>query len=249
MAHQNRLEAKCRLCLQEVTNFNYTVNNLTIKSFLQENYEDAPAFQNEEDNKFSKNVCNSCYQKISNYQATAHKHKEKHRRVKPDKKPAFDKPLPPYNFPTENDFKHSDNCKVCGNEEAGEGSTKTPQVETPQVLASPGSYKRKDTSPIEMPKTKRLNIRRPGTGRKTLFIDKMEEEDEDDPEAEMHIVSTFGTKISSEREIVKEENINDKSVASVFNCTICGKLPRIIKHLDSCGHMFCETCIYEWKKV
>ena len=90
MAHQNRLEAKCRLCLQEVTNFNYsyyTVNNLTIKSFLQENYEDTPAFQNEEDTKFSKKVCNSCYKKISNYQAAAHKHKENHIRVKPDKKP------------------------------------------------------------------------------------------------------------------------------------------------------------------
>ena len=64
-------------------------------------------------------------------------------------------------------------------------------------------------SPIETSKTKRKHIRQPGTGRRTLLMEKFElmKVYEDDPDIKMIKVSTIGTKIGSERDTVKQENI------------------------------------------
>ena len=86
--------------------------------------------------------------------------------------------------------------------ETNKVNVQTPHVQIPQVEASPSSYKRKDLSPFVTPTTKRKNIRQPGTGRKTLLMDKIErmEVDEEDPDIKMMKVSTIGTKIASERD-------------------------------------------------
>ena len=67
----------------------------------------------------------------------------------------FQQSLPSFNFPTEDDFKHCENCKVCENNETEEVHVQTPHVKIQQEPASHSSYKRKDLSPIETPKTKR----------------------------------------------------------------------------------------------
>ena len=128
---------------------------------------------------------------------------------------------------TEEDFKHGENndCKVCGNNAPLEE-----EPEEPHVDPSPGTYKRKDASPMLTPKSKRADIRQQGTAKRTLEFEKTEHMnvDSSDEDIEFNIKSTIGTKVASDRETVKEENIKDKSVAKVFNCSICGKLPRSI---------------------
>ena len=116
----------------------------------------------------------------------------------------FNKSLPPFNFPTGDDFKHCENCKVCENMETNKVNVQTPHVQIPQVQASPSSYKRKYLSLIETSKTKRKYIRQPGTGKKTLLMDKFElmEVYEEEPDNKMLKVSTIFTKIASERETV-----------------------------------------------
>ena len=114
----------------------------------------------------------------------------------------------------EKDFKHGANnkCKVCGNEAPGE---KDPHI--PHLQPSPGTFKRKDTSPILTPKSKRVDVRKPGTARRILLLEKLEPMDADgDEEIQMTKKSTIGTKIARDRETVKEENIKDKSVAQLF---------------------------------
>ena len=91
MEHQNKMKTRCRLCFEEVSESVYSVKNVSINSFLLDNYRDTPNFENEEETKFAKRICNVCYMKIVNHQAAEQKHKQKHRRLKPDKKPAFDK--------------------------------------------------------------------------------------------------------------------------------------------------------------
>ena len=122
---------------------------------------------------------------------------------------------------------NTDNCKVCVNNETEKVNVQTPHVQIPQVQASPSSYKRKYLSPIETSKTKRKNIRQPGTGRRTLLMEKFElmKVYEDDPDIKTMKVSTIGTKIASERETVKPENINDKSVAKFLTCSILTTFP------------------------
>ena len=108
-------------------------------------------------------------------------------------------------------------------------------------------YKRKDASPILTPKSQRSDLRKPGTARRMLELEKFEpmEVDNSDEDIELSKKSTIGTKVASEREIFNEENINDKSVAKHFTCNICDKLSRSIVKLDTCDHVFCRTCIYE----
>ena len=106
----------------------------------------------------------------------------------------------------EKDFKHGANneCKVCGNEAPVE---EDPHV--PHLQPSPGTFKRKDTSPILTPKSKRVDVRKPGTAKRMLLVEKLEPMDTDgDEEIQMTKQSTIGTKTARDREIVKEENLN-----------------------------------------
>ena len=123
-------------------------------------------------------------------------------------------------------------------------------LDDPHLQPSPGTLKRKDTSPILTPKSKRVDVRKPGTARRILLLEKLEPMDVDgDEEIQMTKKSTIGTKIASDRETVKEENIKDKSVGQLFTCNICAKLSRSIVKLDTRNHIFCQTCIYKWSIV
>ena len=126
--------------------------------------------------------------------------------------------------------------------ETNKVNVQTPHVQIPQVEASPSSYKRKDLSPFVTPTTKRKNIRQPGTGRKTLLMDKIErmEVDEEDPDIEMNKVSTIGTKIASEREIVKPENSTHK-IMCYMSHVMC-QLSHITCHMSPVMcHLSCVT--------
>ena len=240
MEHQHHLQSKCRFCLKKVTSDSYTVKNVTIQLFLTANYDNIPNFENEDDTQYAKKICSSCYSLISNYKRAqkTHKDKQKKKHMKTD----FFKSLPPFNFPTGDDFKHCENCKVCENMETNKVNVQTPHVQIPQVEASPSSYKRKDLSPFETPTTKRKNIRQPGNGRKTLLMDKIErmEVDEEDPDIEMNKVSTIGTKIASEREIVKPENSTHKIMCNMSHVTC--QLSHITCHMSPVMcHLSCVT--------
>jgi hypothetical protein len=254
MTHQECLSRKCRLCGLETELGNeraderkLSVTNVWIHEFLNAHYDNVPLFSEEEGTKFPKWICHTCYYKCYRHKTAVTNHTMKQKKLPKARRSELDYSGAKITFPSEQDFKHGDDgeCKVCGTE-----NTDEERVESPHgVEASPGKYKRKETSPFETPKTKRTNIRKPGTARPTILLNKIEamEVDEDDPEIVLNKVSEIGTKISSERETVKEENIKDKSVAQLFKCTICEKVPRQIVKLDTCNHMFCRTCIYEWK--
>ena len=249
MNHQKNLKKCCRLCISNLNEHHkrpYNVKNVWIQEFITGNFEEPPNLSLENDTIFPKQICNECYHKMYNYQAMQEKHRKNQAKKSKDKRTKFVYSGTTVNIPTEDDFHHSIDCKVCGEPEEVEA-----QIEQTHVEASPGTYKRKNTSPSLTPKSKRVDIRKPGTARRTLELDKLERMDVeiDDEEVEFIKKSTIGTKVASDREIVKEENVKDKSVAKLFTCYICTKLSRNIVKLDTCNHVFCRTCITEWNSV
>ena len=143
-------------------------------------------------------------------------------------------------------FKHEiAGCSLCRIENTEEVATEEAYLEP-----SPGTYKSKDVSPILTPNSKRSDLRKPGTARRMLELEKSEpmEVDNSDEGIELSKISIIGTNLASEREIVKEENIIDKSFR-LFSCNICDKLSRSIVKLDTCDHVFCHTYIYDWNSI
>ena len=129
-----------------MTSDSYTVKNVTLEYLLTANYDNIPNFENEDDTQYAKKTCSSCYSLISNYKRAqkTHKDKQKKKHMKTD----FFKSLPPFNFPTGDDFKHCENCKVCENMETNKVIVQTPHVQIPLVEASPSSYKRKGSQSL-----------------------------------------------------------------------------------------------------
>ena len=249
--HSGELQKKCRLCVGDLgdNTFKYSVSNVWINDYLIEELKDEkPNFDAEDKTQFPKFICKVCFNKMYHHKSQFEKHRKSQVKIPKSRRTEFTYSGGKVTIATEEDFKHGENndCKVCGNNAPLEE-----EPEEPHVDPSPGTYKRKDASPMLTPKSKRADIRKQGTAKRTLEFEKTEHMnvDSSDEDIELNIKSTIGTKVASDRETVKEENIKDKSVAKVFNCSICGKLPRSIVKLNTCNHMFCFTCIYEWRSV
>ena len=247
--HSEELDNKCRLCVGDIREDTkkYNINNVWINFYLVEHIKDTPNFALEDKAIFPKQVCKVCFNKMYRHKAAIEKHRKNQTKIPKARRSELQYSAEKVTIALEKDFAHGANneCKVCGNVAPVE---EDPHV--PHLQPSPGTFKRKDTSPILTPKSKRVDVRKPGTAKRTLLLEKLEPMDIDgDEEIQMTKKSTIGTKIASDREIVKEENIKDKSVAQLFTCNICEKLSRSIVKLDTCNHVFCQTCIYEWNIV
>ena len=79
MEHQRNLSLICRLCINKFTinkhsNNKYSVTNLQLQEFLSEQYGNFPDMVAEDDAKFPKFICNSCYKKTRNHITAKLKH-------------------------------------------------------------------------------------------------------------------------------------------------------------------------------
>ena len=157
MNHQSNLKTVCRLCIQNITKNklrSYSVTNVWIQEFITCHFEESPNFSTENDTVFPKQICHGCYYIMYNFKVAEEKHKKSQAKKSRDRRTEFVYSGTTVNIPSEENFHHSNDCKVCGdNEEIEE------QVEQPHVQASPGTYKRKEeVSPSLTPRSKRLDM-------------------------------------------------------------------------------------------
>ena len=136
MNHQENLKKVCRLCIQNLTEQQkkgYKVTNVWIQEFITGHFEEPSNLSIENDTVFPKQIYNECYYKMYNFKEAEEKHRKSQAKKSRNIRTEFVYSGTTVNIPSEENFHHSNDCKVCGdNEEIEE------QVEQPHVQASPG---------------------------------------------------------------------------------------------------------------
>ena len=84
----------------------------------------------EDDSKFAKKICISCYNQIGNYKRNQKNPQNATKEILKGLKLIFNNI---FYFPIEDDFKHRDNCKVCVNNETEKVNVQTPHVQNISV--------------------------------------------------------------------------------------------------------------------
>ena len=128
---------------------------------------------------FPKQICKACFNKMYRHKAAIEKHRTNQTKIPKARRTELNYSGEKVTVALEKDFKHGANneCKVCGIEAPVE---EDPDV--PHLQPSPGTFKRKYTSPILTPKSKRVDVRKPGTAKRMLLLEKLEPMDIDGDE-------------------------------------------------------------------
>ena len=89
MNHQTNLKEVCRLCIQNLTEKRFKVNNVWIQEFIRSHFEESPDFSIENDTDFPKQICYACYMLMYNLKTTEEKHRKSQLKKSKDRRTQF----------------------------------------------------------------------------------------------------------------------------------------------------------------